>query len=220
MPGDLRPSNPGRVSDHTIQLLLTKHEKHLTDYLQQRIPAHLRGTLEPEDILQEIRAAAWNRRDTFRSVHPSSFDRWIRAITDRKLLDLKKWAGRARRGGAGPNRTINLATVDSAAPPLATATKTPSRVAATREALSELNAALSKLPDDLRQAFLLCEIEGHSLEQAAAAMGRTPSAVRSMLYRGRARLRALLGDPGRLFSDSGIAVAKNEVKSADSQSRH
>lgn len=221
MHGGLRPSDAGRVSDHTIQSLLTRHEKTLTEYLRQRIPAHLRGTLEPEDLLQEIRAAAWNRRDTFRSVHPSSFDRWIRAITDRKLLDLRKWAHRARRGGHGAHRAINFGSADSVvAPQLATGTKTPSRVAATREALGELHSALARLPDDLRRAFLLCEIEGQSLEQAAIAMGRTPAAVRSMLYRGRAKLRALLGDPGRLFSDSGVTVAEGRAKPTLPHDRH
>lgn len=49
--------------------------------------------------------------------------------------------------------------------------------------------ALATLPPEQREAIVLFEIEGWSIEEIAGAEGVTPSAVKSRLKRGRERLR-------------------------------
>jgi RNA polymerase sigma-70 factor (ECF subfamily) len=59
-----------------------------------------------------------------------------------------------------------------------------------------VNTAIDALPDDLRQAILLREIEGLSYEEIASAMSCPIGTVRSRIFRAREaiaqRLRPLL----------------------------
>ena len=55
--------------------------------------------------------------------------------------------------------------------------------------LSDLYAALRRLPSNQRSAVLLIGVEGKSYDEAAQTMGTSVGAVRSHLARGRGRLR-------------------------------
>ena len=50
-----------------------------------------------------------------------------------------------------------------------------------------------KLPDEQRLAICLHVLEGRSLEETAAIIGRTPGAVRALIYRAKQQLREGLG---------------------------
>lgn len=52
-----------------------------------------------------------------------------------------------------------------------------------------LARALATLPTVQREAVVLAEIQGYTIEEIAAMQGATPSAVKSRLMRGRDRLR-------------------------------
>ena len=56
----------------------------------------------------------------------------------------------------------------------------------------ELAAALSAMPDDQRLAIVLCDLEGYEAKEAAAIIGRTVTATKSLHYRGRRTLRDIL----------------------------
>jgi RNA polymerase sigma-70 factor (ECF subfamily) len=55
-----------------------------------------------------------------------------------------------------------------------------------------VRAAVQKLPDDLREAIVLCEWEDRSVAAAAEILEATPKAVESRLYRARQLLRERL----------------------------
>jgi RNA polymerase sigma-70 factor (ECF subfamily) len=57
------------------------------------------------------------------------------------------------------------------------------------EVRRRLDEAIRQLPESLRQAFILREVEGLSTEEAAAVMGLSENAVKVRLHRARARLR-------------------------------
>ena len=67
---------------------------------------------------------------------------------------------------------------------------------ASREIADTVNAAIAALPDDLRQAILLREIEGLSYDEIAVVMACPIGTVRSRIFRAReaiaTRLRPLL----------------------------
>ena len=67
---------------------------------------------------------------------------------------------------------------------------------AAREIAQAVNAAMEALPDDLRQAVTLREIEGLSYEEIATAMDCPIGTVRSRIFRAReaisAKVRPLL----------------------------
>lgn len=77
-----------------------------------------------------------------------------------------------------------------------THSETPEAVLASREIARTVNAAMDALPDDLRQAIMLRELEGLSYDEIAAAMNCPIGTVRSRIFRAReaiaAKLRPLL----------------------------
>ncbi len=77
-----------------------------------------------------------------------------------------------------------------------TTDETPESVLAAKEIGAVVNAAMDALPDDLRQAVVLREIEGLSYEEIAAAMDCPIGTVRSRIFRAReaisAKVRPLL----------------------------
>ncbi len=72
----------------------------------------------------------------------------------------------------------------------------PECVAADREERGLIDAAVNALPDRLRAAFVLCELEGRSNADAAALLGCPVGTVESRLTRARQRLRAVLSARG------------------------
>lgn len=72
----------------------------------------------------------------------------------------------------------------------------PESILAAKEIAAVVNAAMDDLPQDLRQAVVLREIEGLSYEEIAAAMNCPVGTVRSRIFRAReaisARVRPLL----------------------------
>ncbi|MFM2345801.1 MAG: polymerase sigma factor RpoE [Pseudomonadota bacterium] len=74
--------------------------------------------------------------------------------------------------------------------------ETPEALMASREIADTVNAAIAALPDDLRQAILLREIEGLSYDEIAVVMACPIGTVRSRIFRAReaiaTRLRPLL----------------------------
>ncbi len=77
-----------------------------------------------------------------------------------------------------------------------TTTETPEALLASREIAAVVNAAMEALPEDLRQAVTLREIEGLSYEEIAEAMSCPIGTVRSRIFRAReaisAKVRPLL----------------------------
>jgi RNA polymerase sigma-70 factor (ECF subfamily) len=75
-------------------------------------------------------------------------------------------------------------------------TGTPERLALTDEIAQTVQRALDDLPDDLRTAIVLRELEGMSYEEIATAMACPIGTVRSRIFRARdaidKRLRPLL----------------------------
>jgi RNA polymerase sigma-70 factor (ECF subfamily) len=57
-----------------------------------------------------------------------------------------------------------------------------------------VRCALGALDESFREVVILCELEGLSYEESAAALGVPVGTVRSRLHRARARLAELLGD--------------------------
>lgn len=70
----------------------------------------------------------------------------------------------------------------------------PDQVAAARETQAAIEAAIQQLPAKFRDAFLLCEMQGLSYEDAAAILKCPVKTVSTRLFRARQRFRAAVGD--------------------------
>ena len=134
------------------------------------------------DVLQETMLRVFHRAHDFRGSGrdggPSPFWGWLRQIAVNEALMALR---RQRRDGE---------TLDVADGPEPCDEVTPPPPAAADAAL--LQRALQALPAATRAVLWLYHAEGHTHEEIAALMARTPSFSKSQLARGTRRLRALL----------------------------
>lgn len=187
-----------------LQQLLLANYTRLADYVRPRIPVPLRVAVDVEDILQVTFIHVFRDFLAFREGDAAAFYGWTRSIADARLADAVRAATRQKRGGdwkrveAGAASTsqsfVNLLDL------LSDQKRSPSRSAAAHEAIDALQVALAGLPDDQREAIWLRHIENRTLEEVAAAMGRSEAAVRGLLHRGKAALKESLGNSSAWFS--------------------
>jgi len=117
---------------------------------------------------------------------------WLHRVAVRAALDLLA----ARRSVLVP--------ADSLAPP--DRRPGPERVASDREIRTLVDTGLDRLPESLRVPFVLCELEGRTNAEAAAAVGCPVGTVEARLTRARQRLRGWLGSRG-VAPTLGLAAA-------------
>ncbi|HRI14262.1 MAG TPA: sigma-70 family RNA polymerase sigma factor [Verrucomicrobiota bacterium] len=75
---------------------------------------------------------------------------------------------------------------------LPAAGSTPDAQAARQEQQDAVRRAVAELPDDLREATVLCELEDRTVAEAASILDTTVKTVESRLYRARQQLRCRL----------------------------
>lgn len=86
---------------------------------------------------------------------------------------------------------------------LALRSSTPGRKAARSEAIALLMSALRQLPNDYQIVLQLYDLEGGSMREVAAALGRSEGAAFMMRHRALRAIEKLLLDP--LAEDSSFS---------------
>lgn len=144
----------------------------------------LRTTQDPEeasDALQDALISAFRRADQFRG--DSAVTTWLHRIVVNASLDrLRRRAVRHAQPLPDDDENSPGALV---ADPLDAIDR--------RETQLVVTAALAELPVDQREAVLLVDVEGWSVEEAAAMLGCPTGTVKSRCSRGRAKLAKRLG---------------------------
>ena len=142
---------------------------------------------DANDLAQETFARVFRARANFRL--NEKFSTWLYTIAANLARNHFRW--RARH----PNISLETPTDD---PEQSLENTLPAKEAAPNEQtlISERAAAVraevSRLPEDLREAVVLCEWEERSVAEAATVLETTPKAVESKLYRARGILRERL----------------------------
>src|SRR5580704_2799232 len=173
---------------------LEPFRKYLRVLAHVHLDSRLRGKLDPSDVVQQTLLRACVGFDDLRSREPAVVAAWLRKILSRTLADGVRDLERAKRD-VGRERSIEQAVDESASGLeawLAADQSSPSERADRNEQLLRLADALCELPDDTRTAVVLKHCRGWTLAQISQHLGRTPSAVASLLHRGLKQLRELL----------------------------
>ena len=160
-------------------LLVVKYQRRI----ERLIGRMVRDTDLVEDIAQETFIRAYRALAQFRG--EAQFYTWLYRIavnTAKKALgDLKRdplVSESALRGGDEEDET-------SAVENELTTAETPETVLAAKEIAAAVNSAMEALPEELRQAVTLREIEGLSYEEIAEVMNCPIGTVRSRIFRAR-----------------------------------
>lgn len=182
-----------------LQTLLTRHHEQMIAGIAARLPRDVRSVIAAEDICQDTYLAACQQITTLRTRTAATFRCWLRAIADRKLVDaIRTWRARKRGGPRDGDTDSPLARVPIER--VASDCLTPSRVLARRELNERVDAAVRVLRPDHHRAVRLRYLEGLSVADTAARMGRSNGAVRMLCGRGLRQLARSIGDPSRFLN--------------------
>jgi len=142
-----------------------------------------------QDIAQETFLRAYRALHQFRG--DAQFYTWLYRIAvntaKKTLMDLKRdplITESALRSAVDDDDETSVMTREL------TTDDTPETLLAAQEVAQAVNTALQALPQELRQAVTLREIEGLSYEEIAQAMGCPIGTVRSWIFRAREAISA------------------------------
>ncbi|MDO9051054.1 MAG: RNA polymerase sigma factor RpoE [Methylotenera sp.] len=196
------PTHGNREIDHELVLRAQRGDKRafglLVDKYQRKLwrllSRMIRDQSEIEDVVQESFIKAYRALPNFRG--DSAFYTWLYRIgintAKNHLVSL------GRRPTVSTDIEIDDAENFDSGDELRT-TETPESSLMTKQIAQTVNDTVESLPEELRTAITLREIEGLSYEEIAAVMSCPIGTVRSRIFRAREtialKLRPLLDTP-------------------------
>lgn len=190
-PGDAQPTaaiDPDRAAveearagdSGAFEALVLRYQARIVNYASAMV--HDAGAAE--DVAQETFVRAWRGLGRFRG--ESAFKTWLyRIATNVARTHLDRRGRHARIGDRSlddETEPLQGADVPSPAPDAETSL-------VRRE---EIDRALAELPDELRVALVLRDVEGLDYKEIAGVTGAPIGTVESRIFRARRRLRTLL----------------------------
>ncbi len=166
------------MSGETFEALLTPHLRLVRSLVNSR----LKRTGQAEDVVQEVLMRAFACRNQLRT--NEKFRNWLWSIT---WNEVRMFHRRDRRM-ASLTDFPNLDRPDPSISPLARLERMETR--------DRVRAGIARLSAREQKAIQLCDMEGRSLREVAAALHRSESAAKSVHFRARRRLGQLVRADG------------------------
>jgi RNA polymerase sigma-70 factor (ECF subfamily) len=141
-----------------------------------------RGHADADDLAQDVFVRAWRSLRAFRG--DSTFRTWLHRVAINVVRTHQAKQGRARRLFATPAEDSGERAFD---PP-----DTAERVDAALPRREIIDRALAALPDELRVAVTLRDLQGLDYKEIAALLDVPIGTIESRIFRARQRLRPLL----------------------------
>lgn len=167
-------------SASAFEALVMRYQTRMVNYAVAMV--HDQGIAE--DVAQETFVRAWRGLDRFRG--ESSFKTWLYRIASNVARTHLDRRGRQARVGDrsldDDAERLQAGDVPSAAPDAETALVT----------RDTIDRALAELPEELRLALVLRDVEGLDYKEIAVVTGAPIGTVESRIFRARRRLRGLL----------------------------
>jgi RNA polymerase sigma-70 factor (ECF subfamily) len=176
-----------------FDILVRRYEHKLVNVISR----YIRDPSEVHDVAQEAFIKAYRALPNFRG--DSAFYTWLYRIAINTAKNHLVASSRRPPGDDVDAQDAEQFEADSGLKEYAT----PERLALSSELATTIQAAIDELPEELRTAIVLRELDGLSYEEIAAAMDRPIGTVRSRIFRARdaieRRIRPLLDE-----TDTGI----------------
>lgn len=165
-----------RGDKRAFDLLVLKYQRRVMRLLSRLV----RSPSDVEDVAQEAFIKAYRALPQFRG--DSAFYTWLYRIA---INTARNWhvaqtrrpqtvEGFENEDGETFQQIDNLTDID-----------TPDAMLASKQVAETINAAIAELPDELRIAIILREVEGMSYEDIAQSMECPIGTVRSRIFRAR-----------------------------------
>ncbi|MBL8383905.1 MAG: RNA polymerase sigma factor RpoE [Burkholderiales bacterium] len=181
-------SRAQRGEKHAFELLVAKYQRRLTRLISRMV----HDPAEVEDVAQEAFIKAYRALPQFRG--ESAFYTWLYRIGVNSAKNFLATQG--RRAPTSTEKDADEAETFDDADQLRDI-NTPESLLMSRQVAETVNSAMEKLPEELRAAITLREVEGLSYDEIAVMMNCPIGTVRSRIFRAReaiaAELRPLLG---------------------------
>jgi RNA polymerase sigma-70 factor (ECF subfamily) len=175
-----------------FDLLVLKYQRKIMRLLSRMI----RDSAEIEDVAQEAFIKAYRALPQFRG--ESAFYTWLYRIA---INTARNWLAANKRAPSAPSAFENEEGETFNESDVLTDGSNPESEMASRQIAETVNKAINDLPEELRNAIVMREIDGMSYEDIAESMNCPIGTVRSRIFRAReaiaTRLRPLLGDTGK-----------------------
>jgi RNA polymerase sigma-70 factor (ECF subfamily) len=178
---DMRRLNAGH--DAALNDLMERHAAPVFHFLCRMVG----NEDDANDLAQETFVRVFKSHASFRA--DQKFSTWLFTIAANLARNHFRWRSRH------PNISLdaeNVETEQTLGSTLPANSPTPKEAALAGERAEAVRAAVKFLPEDLREAIVLCEWEDRSVAEAATILETTPKAVESRLYRARQILRVRL----------------------------
>lgn len=159
-----------------FSLLVSKYQRKLLRLIMRLV----RDPAEAEDVAQEAFIKAYRALPNFRG--ESAFYTWLYRIA---VNTAKNWLMSQGRRMPVMSEILDEDTDSADELGLLQNHETPERLLMSKQIGETVNAAMDALPEDLRTAIALREIEGLSYEEIAQVMDCPIGTVRSRIFRAR-----------------------------------
>ncbi len=159
-----------------FDLLVVKYQRKIFRLLSRLI----RDSAEVEDVAQEAFIKAYRALPNFRG--ESAFYTWLYRIA---INTAKNWlVSQGRRAPTSTEADVEEAETFDDGEHLRDL-NTPDAMLLTKQVADAVNRAIERLPEDLKTAIVLRELEGFSYEEISETMNCPIGTVRSRIFRAR-----------------------------------
>jgi RNA polymerase sigma-70 factor (ECF subfamily) len=175
--------------------LLDQYRNYLNLVARDQIDLHLAARVNPSDMVQETFLQACRHFPDFRGSTEHELLAWLRRILARNIVaafhhnrgaqkrDVRRNVSLEQIVGRADQSVSRLQSV------LASPGSSPSATAHREELALTVADRLSELPADYREVIVLRNLQGHSFNEVASRMNRTPAAVRKLWTRAIGKLK-------------------------------
>ena len=177
-----------RGETEAFSLIFRKYRRRLAVLVYYRMSSELRGTVEVDDILQEVFLAAAQDMGNFTYQSPGSLMAWLSRISDHVVVDAVRYQNRGKRHA---EEMLRFRSESNPAGPEPVDRETPSQVFARTENMQILFKKLDSLPAEYREIILLAKFEGLTTKEISERVKKSRESVALTLHRALKRFREL-----------------------------
>ena len=177
-----------------MERLQAGHDAALNDLMERHAPPVFRFLCrmvgnedDANDLAQETFVRVLKSANSFRA--DQKFSTWLFTIAANLARNHFRWRTRHPQISLEAENAETKQSLGSTLPANGPA---PHEAALAGERAAAVRLAVRQLPEELREAMVLCEWEDCSVAEAATILAATPKAVESRLYRARGLLRERL----------------------------